>query len=84
MKNSFTLQDFFLLCRNETDEWGEYLFNDLDCSESEWIHELSGSTNQSMKLMVPDKKIINNILGYSHALCVVITRDAGCFEIMLN
>ena len=84
MKSSFTLQDFFLLCRNETDESGEHLFDDQDSFESVLIDKFSGSTNQSLKLMVPDKKIINNILGYSHALCLVKTSDAGNFEIMLN
>lgn len=84
MKNSFTLQDFFLLCRNETDEWGEPFFDELDYSGSALIRKYSGSTNQSMNLMVPDKQIINNILGYSHALCLVKTSNAGCFEIILN
>lgn len=84
MKNSFTLQDFFLLCRNETDECGQHPFIDLDLSESSLIHDFTVSPHQSMKLMIPDKKIVNNILSYSQALCLVKTREAGCFKIMMN
>lgn len=84
MKNSFTLQDFFLLCRNETDECGQHPFIDLDFSVSARIDHFTVSPHQSIKLMVPDKQIINNILNYSQALCLVKTREAGCFKIMLN
>lgn len=78
MKNSFTLNDFFLSGQNEADDW--------------WIQDLinSGIPLQKLvdfsnqELFLPDKKVLNNILGYSHALYVVKTKHAGIFSILMN
>jgi len=78
MKNSFTLNDFFLSGQNEADDWrNQDLFN-------------SGIPLQKpvdpfyQELVLPDKRVLNNILGYSHALYVVKTKHAGIFSILMN
>jgi hypothetical protein len=74
MKNSFTLNDFFLSGQNESDEW--------------WIQELikSGISLQEPlpEQFSPDKRVLSNIMGYSQALYVLKTNHAGVFSILMN
>jgi hypothetical protein len=38
----------------------------------------------NQELFLPDKKVLNNIMGYSQALYVVKTNHAGVFTILMN
>ena len=78
MKNSFTLNDFFLSGQNEADDW--------------WNQDLINSGISLQKpvdisireLFLPGKRVLNNIMGYSQALYVVKTNHAGVFTILMN
>jgi hypothetical protein len=87
MKNFFTLHDFFLLSQNESEEWEKQVYGNAGFfSSSE--KEKSDSSNQSAEtvdtLISPDKKVIDNIMGYAHALYLVKTENAGYFSIVMN
>lgn len=87
MKNFFTLNDFFLLNQNESEEWEEQLFektgffNSSEKEKSDLSHQ---STETVDTLISPDKKIIDNIMGYARALYLVKTENAGYFSIVMN
>jgi hypothetical protein len=88
MKNSFTLHDFFLLCHNETDGWKDQELTTDGFSEEGWRNEYPDYYPHSGKsldtLVAPDKKIIDNIMGYARALYQVKTKTSGYFSILLN
>ena len=88
MKNSFTLHDFFLLYHNETDERNESFLENSFLSAFKDEDEFTGLSDQSSisveTLIAPDKKIIDNLMGYARALYLVKTDYAGDFHIVMN
>jgi hypothetical protein len=87
MKKSVTLNDFFLLSHIETDEWLDQQISRTDfaseCSGNE-INGFSIKNNYSKTLTSPDKRITDNIMGYSRALYLLKTKDGECFNILMN
>jgi len=88
MKNSFTLNDFFLLCHNVTDGWKDQELIKDGFSNEGWRNEYPESYKNDGKsqdtLVAPDKRIIDNIMGYARALYMVNTESAGYFSILMN
>ena len=72
MKDSFTLDDFILFSRRVgTDNGGDM------------VDERKHTAVTDAKVG-PDKRIIDNILGYSRALTVLKTKGAGNINLLLN
>ncbi len=79
MKSSFTLDDLILSNYCETHNSNEMKNSDLMHLDFNLKQELDDSLPVS-----PDKRIINNILSYSQALCVLSTKRAGNINILMN
>ncbi len=85
MKKSFTLNENFLTNQDDTSEW---LNHDLmnpgnDFPEFPNYH-VESFNNSGHEMLLPDKNVLSNILGYSQALLVVKTEYAGVFTILMN
>jgi len=79
MKNSFTLDDLILSNYCETHNSNEMNKSDLMHLDFNLKQELDDNLSVS-----PDQRIINNILSYSQALCVLPTKRAGNINILMN
>jgi hypothetical protein len=79
MKNSFTLDDLILSDFCETHNSNGMKKSDLMCLDFNLKQELDHDLSVS-----PDKRIINNILSYSQALCVLSTKGAGNINMLMN
>jgi hypothetical protein len=88
MKKSFTLNDFFLLNHIETDKWLDQEISRTTFAVDDLNHETVRCSNQvcgiSNVISAPEKRITDNIMNYSRALCVVKTSNLGFFNILLN
>ena len=87
MKSDFTLDDLILFAYNETRETNEPEKGDVMESE-EFRHDfremLADDNEGKGRCVLPDKRVINNIMNYSRALSVVRTRKAGYFNLLMN
>lgn len=87
MKSSFTIDDLFLFAINETLETEDHMKCD-GIGAHELKHEFKeilGSDDFSENAgVLPEKRLINNIMSYSRALNVVRTRQAGNINLLMN
>jgi len=79
MKNSFTLDDLILSNYCETHNSNAMNKSDLMHLDFNLKQELDDNFSVS-----PDQRIINNILSYSQALCVLPTKGAGNVNVLMN
>ncbi len=83
MKNTFTLNDFNLFFNESgitgqgSDSWAENFFN----KEKEMR---TGKNILNSVTVSPDKRVLDNIFGYSRALAVFKTKSAGMVNLLMN
>jgi hypothetical protein len=85
MKKSFTLNENFLSSQNSANkQLCEDLMNSGITLNEFQNYQNKHSDFSSQEVALPGKKVLSNILGYSQALFVVKTKNAGIFSILMN
>ncbi|MCD4683631.1 MAG: hypothetical protein K8R86_10145 [Bacteroidales bacterium] len=83
MKNAFTLDDLISFAYSETNDLDEKnLFENLG-ADKRLKDEFKNLFSDSAKVS-PEKRIIDNIMSYAHALCVIKTKKAGVLTFIMN
>lgn len=83
MKDSFTLDDLIFFAYCETSELEERNLFDTSRTDSKLKDEFRDLFIDSSKV-APEKRIIDNIMSYARALCVIKTERAGVLNFIMN
>ena len=83
MKDSFTLDDLIFYAYCETEDLDEERIFDSSAVDEKFRNEFKSMFLDS-KTVSPDRKIIDNIMSYARALCVIKTERAGALNFIMN
>lgn len=83
MKDSITLDDLIFYAYCETEDLEEKSIFDNSKAEEKFRNEFKCMFLDS-KTVSPDRRIVDNIISYSRALCVIKTERAGVLNFIMN
>jgi hypothetical protein len=83
MKDSYTLDDLIFYAYCETEDLGETRLFDNSKAEEKFRNEFKSMFLDSKKVS-PDRRLIDNIMSYARALCVIKTERAGVLNFIMN
>jgi len=83
MKDSITLDDLIFYAYCETEDLEEKRIFDSSAVDEKFRNEFMSMFLDS-KTVSPDRKIIDNIMSYARALCVIKTERAGVLNFIMN
>jgi len=83
MKDSFTLDDLIFYAYCETAELKENNLFDVTKTDTRLKNDFKDLFASSSQIG-PGKNVIDNIMSYSRALCVIKTEKAGVLNFIMN